>query len=91
MMVMVPSSMALNRLIPDLKHGIPDPLVEDIPLLRHIVSNHLIIREGVVPAKIFSKLQEFHEIIKVNMRGKNIVFHREETKGGGSKYLISCF
>ena len=86
-MVMVPSTRALDRLIPDLKTGIPNPLEEDIPLIQHIVSNHLIIREGVVPAKIFNKLQEFHEIIKVNMRGKNIVFHREETKGGGSKFF----
>ena len=86
MMILIPLDASLNALIPsDLEPSIPNPLFEDIPLMQQIVSNHLVIREGVIPERVFQNREEYREIVKINMRGNNVIFHREDLKGGDSK------
>ena len=78
MIVLVPSNRALDRLIPDLNPAMPNPLLTDVALMNQIVQSHIMTREGRIPKIIFDNLPEYQEIIKVNLRGDNVVFHRED-------------
>ena len=65
--ILSPIDKAFDKLIPDLKPDVPNPLENDIPLMQHIVSNHLIITGGIIPPIIFERLEEYQEIIKVKI------------------------
>lgn len=80
MIVLVPSDAAFRRLIPELKPNVPSPLLKDIPLMQHIMSGHVIVQEGTIPSSLLRDLPEYIEIVKVNLRGQSVVFHREEDR-----------
>lgn len=77
MMIMVPTDEALEAMIPELLDEVKDPLTNDMPLVRHIITNHISVREGIVPQAIFERLPEDEEIIKSTIGFENLVFHRE--------------
>ena len=85
MMVLVPSDAAMKRLVPELKEEVSDPLENDLILQQNILSNHIIIHEGSIPPQLWERLPEYMEVIKINMRGENVVFHRENGADGKSK------
>lgn len=90
MIILVPNDKAIKTsLLPsEFNPEILEHVVKDFPVQKHVLSSHLIIREREIPDRIMENLPEYYEIIKVNLAGKNVVFHREDAKGGRSKFKI---
>ena len=78
MMVIVPKDGSLANLLPPLVSGMPDPLTEDIQLMQFLVSSHIIVRAGTIPKSVFERVPEYTEIIKINLQGENVIFHKED-------------
>jgi hypothetical protein len=85
MMVIVPTDFSLRKNIGNLKPTVPNPLLEDVELMRFIVTNHIIVRGGIVPKSIFAKGPEYEQIEKENLDGGKVYFHKEITDDGGNQ------
>ena len=84
MIIIAPTDAAFGRFVPELKAEVPNPLFKDYALMKYILANHIIIREGSIPQRILDSLPEYYEFIKINLAGRTSVFHIELDKDGNS-------
>jgi hypothetical protein len=79
MIVIAPTDISLeNDILPVLIEDLPSPLSEDITLMQFIVSSHIIVRTGTIPKAIFDRLPVRGRILKINMKGVDVVFQKEQ-------------